>query len=277
MRCLKKSFLLLFGLMLFSQSFAQIDFKKMQQEYMSRKPFLDTMRSYPTVAYDSLKVINQEGIAISFWWMPREKNAGTVLLVHGFSMNKSHMLSRAKIYYELGYNIMVMDLRARGESGGDSTTSGPEIRSDVMAVIDYYSNHLKEYGPLVLVGYSHGGRAVVFAAEKRTENVEAIVLESIPYSLAESFKRTYGFTPPPIPEGNIPAAFQAIGKIPILLMIGDSDTAIIPDEAREIKDRFKNPLSRLVIFPGAGHDLSIEKYRTLYTASIKAFLPGVRK
>src|SRR4030095_5831986 len=208
-------------------------------------------------------------------WMPQEKNKGTVLLVHGFLMNKSHMLSRAKIYYDLGYNVIIMDLRARGQSGGDSTTSGPEIRSDVMAVMDYYSNNLREYGPLILVGYSHGARAIVFAAEKKPENVKAIILESIPYSLTESFKRTYKMTPPPIPEGDILHAFGAISKIPILLMIGDNDTAIIPGKAKKIKDENKNPLSQVVVMEGAGHNLTIEKYRSLYTDSIKAFLFNV--
>ena len=274
---MEKLYLLISGLSLFIQSFAQTDFNKLQQEYISRKLFLDTMHSFPAVPYDSLKVTSEKGITISFWWMPQEKNKGTVLLVHGFLMNKSHMLSRAKIYYDLGYNVIVMDLRARGQSGGDSATSGPDVRSDVIAVMDYYSNNLKEYGPLILVGYSHGARAIVFAAEKKAVNVKAIILESIPYSLAESFKRTYKFTPPPIPEGNIPEAFHAVSRIPILLMIGDTDTAIIPEEAGAIKEAYKNSLSQLVIFKGAGHDLTIEKYRSLYTDSIKAFLFSVMK
>jgi len=274
---MKKSYFLISGLIIFIQSFAQIDFKKLQQEYISRKPFLDTMQAYPAIPYDSLKVLNEEGTIISFWWMPHEKNKGTALLVHGFMMNKSHMLLRAKVYYDLGYNVIVMDLRARGQSGGEATTSGPEIRTDVIAVMDYYSNNLKEYGPLILVGYSHGGRVIVFAAEKKPENVKAIILESIPYSLAESFKRTYKVEPPPIPEGNIREAFRAVSKIPILLMLGDNDTAIIPEEAREIKDAYKNSASQVVVFEGAGHDLTVEKYKSLYTGSIKAFLVIVMK
>ena len=170
-----------------------------------------------------------------------------------------------------------MDLRARGQSGGDSATSGPEIRSDVIAVMDYYSTNLKAYGPLILAGYSHGARAVVFAAEKNTTNVKAIILESIPYSLTESFKRTFKVDPPPIPEGDIPGAFHAISKIPILLMIGDHDTAIISEEAALVKDAYKNSLSQLVIVKGAGHDLSGAKYRELYTESIKAFLFSIIK
>jgi alpha-beta hydrolase superfamily lysophospholipase len=117
----------------------------------------------------------------------------------------------------------------------------------------------------------------VFAAEKEPGNVRAIILESIPYSLAESFKRTYKVEPPPIPEGNISEAFNAVSKIPLLLMVGENDNAIIPAEAQGIKSSYKNPASQLIVFEGAGHDLAIEKYKSRYTESIKTFLIIVMK
>jgi len=269
MNCIK---ILIASIFCAIQLHAQVDFAKLQKEYMSRKPALDSMYAYPDIAFDSLRVTSEEGISISFWWMPLEKKKGTVLLVHGFAMNKSMMLARAKLYYDLGYNVLLMDLRARGQSGGLSATSGPEIRSDVLAVMQYYSTKLNDYGPLVLAGYSHGARAVVFAAEKNPSLVKAVILESIPYSLTESFRRTYKIDPPPIPEGNISGAFQTISQIPILLMTGDNDTAIIPDEAKTIKGFFKNEKSKSVIFENAGHDLSVEKHRELYKRSVKSFL-----
>jgi len=279
-----KTHILFFSFFLFLQSVGQTDFQKLQQEYISRKPFLDTMHAYPAVPFDSIKVLSKEGIPISFWWMPQDKSRGkpgnktkgTILLVHGFMMNKSHMLSRAKIYYDFGYNVILMDLRARGQSGGSTTTSGPEISWDVIAVMDYYENKLKDNGPLVLAGYSHGGRAVVFAAEKKPQNVKAVILESIPYSLTESFKRTYKMNPPPIPEGNISEAFRTIANIPILLMTGENDMAIIPEEAALIKESNKNSASRFIMIKGAGHDLSGEKYRQVYGEAIKSFLVALK-
>jgi pimeloyl-ACP methyl ester carboxylesterase len=251
---------------------AQPDFEKMKAEFVSRKAALDTMVAYPDVPFDSLKAINAEGTTISFWWMPHEKVKGTALLVHGFNMNKSMMLARATIYYKLGLNVIVMDLRARGQSGGKSTTSGPEISSDVIAVMDYYNSNLNDYGSLILIGFSHGGRAVVFAAEKKPDHVKAIILESIPYSLAESFKRMYHFDPPPIPEGDIDKAFISISSLPVLLMTGNNDEAIIPEEANKIKETFRNKNSRLVSFKDAGHDLSVEQFRPEYKKCIEEFV-----
>ncbi len=270
---MRKWHLLLIMLSLATNILAQVDFEKLRLEYEARQPSLDTMTTYPDVSYKSLRVSNTEGTTISFWWMPQKKKRGTVLLVHGFMMNKGNMISRAKIYYELGYNTILMDLRARGESGGDKTTSGPDIRSDVLAVMDYYNRELKKYGPLILAGYSHGGRAVIFAAEQLKYPVKAIILESIPYSLAESFKRTYKIQGlPAMNEGNIDSSLEKISGIPLLLMIGDRDKAIILEEALKVQQTFRNTKSRLVEFKTAGHDLTTSAYKEQYVTSIKSFL-----
>jgi uncharacterized protein len=272
---MRKSHLLLILLSLTTNILAQVDLEKLRLQYEARQSSLDTMTTYPDTPYKSLRVTNTDGTSISFWWVPQKKKRGTVLLVHGFMMNKGNMISRAKIYYELGYNTILMDLRARGESGGDKTTGGPDIRSDVLAVMDYYNQKLKKYGPLILAGYSHGGRAIVFAAEQLKYPVKAIILESIPYSLAESFKRTYKIREiPAMNEGNIDSSFGKIAGIPLLLMIGGRDKAIILEEALKVQQTFRNTKSRLVEFEAAGHDLTISAYKEKYITSIKSFLAG---
>jgi uncharacterized protein len=247
-------------------------------QYESRQSSLDTMTAWPDMPYTSLRATNKEGTVISFWWMPQKKKRGTVLLVHGFMMNKGNMIARAKIYYELGYNTILMDLRARGESGGNKTTSGPEIRLDVLCVMDYYNQKLKKYGPLILAGYSHGGRAVVFAAEQSKYPVKAIILESIPYSLTESFKRTYKIREiPAMNEGNIDKSFETISNIPVLLMIGDRDDAIVLEEARKVEQSFRNTKSRLIVFKTAGHNLTTAAHKEQYIISIKSYLQEIHR
>jgi len=275
---MKKWHLLLIMLPWATNVLAQVDFEKLRLEYESRQSFLDTMTTYPDLPYKSLRVINKEGTTISFWWMPQKKKRGTVLLVHGFMMNKGNMIARAKIYYELGYNTILMDLRARGESGGNKTTSGPEIRLDVLCVMDYYNQNLKKYGPLILAGYSHGGRAVVFAAEQSKYPVKAIILESIPYSLTESFKRTYKIREiPAMNEGNIDKSFETISNIPVLLMIGDRDDAIVLEEARKVEQSFRNTKSRLIVFKTAGHNLTTAAHKEQYIISIKSYLQEIHR
>ena len=64
-------------------------------------------------------------------WLPAGEARASAVMVHGFDMNKSHMLSRAKVLLEAGVNVALVDLRARGESGGELTSPGPPAAGDV--------------------------------------------------------------------------------------------------------------------------------------------------
>lgn len=103
-----------------------------------------------------------------------------------------------------------------------------------------------------------------------------IILENIPYSLTESFKRTYKMNPPPIPKGNISAAFKTIETVSILMMTGVNDNAIIAEEANQIKETNKNSASKFISFKGGGHDLSGEQFRQVYSESITSFLSSLK-
>lgn len=255
-----------------------IDFNKMKDIYEARQSSLDKMIDYPIQDYQSLYTLNIDSLKISFWWIPNKKQTGTIILVHGFMMNKSHMLNRANMYYAMGRSVILIDLRARGESEGEKTTSGPEINEDILAVISYYTKNLNEYGKLIIHGYSHGGRAAVFAAEENYNNIEAIILESIPYSLEESFKRTFKISEvPSMNAGNIDSALDKISKLPILLLFGNDDTAIIKSEANLIASKFKNSNSSLIEFDGAGHDLTMKETEKLYKESISKFINKILK
>ena len=251
-----------------------IDFNKMKEIYEARQPLLDSMINYPSHNYKSLFTINKNNHKISFWWIPNKQKVGTVVLIHGFMMNKSHMLERADLYYNLGKNVILIDLRARGESQGDKTTSGVDIKEDVKAVIKYYNQNLNPYGKLILQGYSHGGRAAIFALSDLLSNVEGLVLESTPYSLEESFKRTFNVKEvPDMNSGSLDEALIKISNLPILLLYGSNDTAIIKDEAHKIASNFKNSKSRVIEFEDARHDLTekkhIEQLKTVITRFIK--------
>lgn len=59
-----------------------------------------------------------------------------VLLLHGRSQNRLSMLGYAKFLLNSAYNVVMMDARAHGESGGLISTYGHVERYDVKAVMD---------------------------------------------------------------------------------------------------------------------------------------------
>jgi len=259
---MKKRVLIIFigSLLTTSSMYAQqsMDLSKMKSSFEKRRPKLDLMSANPNdfnLNYKAFNVATNDSIDIASWFIPNELKKGTVLMVHGFSMNKSHMLKRASFFYKKGYSILLLDLRARGESGGDKANTGYKNALEVAEVYNYYKNNFNHYGDITLYGFSHGGRAVIFGASMIGDS-KKIILESPPYQLGESFKRQYKMPyAPKISEAPINKALTNISNYPVLLLIGDSDTAIIEAEANTLIEHSVNESSKVVLFNNTEHNV----------------------
>jgi len=103
--------------------------------------------------------------------------------------------------------------------------------------------------------FSHGGRAVIFGASL-IDSLKAVILESPPYLLGQSFKRQYKIPyAPKISESPINSALTKISNTPILLLIGESDTAIIESEATTLINYSQNKKSKVVLFGDTFHNV----------------------
>jgi len=253
----------------------EIDFQKMKVMFEQRRPQLDTMMFGPEkykLPYLSLKTFATDNIKIASWFIPNSKNKGTILMVHGFDMNKSGMLSRANHFYKLGYSVLLPDLRARGESGGKKANTGATNANDVESVYNFYKQHLSSFGDITFYGYSHGGRAIIFGMHKLKAK-ESIILESTPYYLMNGFKRQYKINMPmKVYESALQAAMTTISKNRILLLVGDNDTAINEAEGKELIGLSTNKNSYMLLFNETGHSIFYSKQKQKYTEEINTFL-----
>lgn len=269
------SILLLFCFPLNTWSQNEMDFEKIKAMFEQRKPQLDTMLFGPErfeLPYLSFKTLTSDNIEIVSWFIPNPKNRGTIFMVHGFDMNKSGMLSRADHFYKLGYSILLPDLRARGESSGQKAHTGIQNAQDVESVYSFYKKNLSSYGEITFYGYSHGGRAIIFGMSKLNTE-ESIILESIPYYLMKGLKRQYNINiPVKIDESALQKAMKTISQNKILLLIGDTDTAINEEEGKELIGFSSNKNSRIVIFNQTGHSIFLSQQKQQYINVINDFL-----
>ena len=120
-------------------------------------------------------------LIIKAWWIAHPHARGrTAVLMHGYGDAKVGGIAWAPTFHSLGFNVLAIDLRAHGESGGSYCTGAYFERDDVAQVIDQLrAARPNDTATLVLFGVSLGA-AVAAAVAARRDDVDAVVMES-PY------------------------------------------------------------------------------------------------
>jgi pimeloyl-ACP methyl ester carboxylesterase len=141
----------------------------------TRLPILVTP-SEMGINYEEVYFLTEDNIQIKGWYIP-STNGATILGVHGLNGNRTHTMPYMKILVEHGYGMLLIDLRAHGESGGDVFAAAWDSDQDVLAGLDYLKGRsdidMERIGAL---GLSAGAHAVLYAAAK-TEDIKALYLD----------------------------------------------------------------------------------------------------
>jgi fermentation-respiration switch protein FrsA (DUF1100 family) len=121
------------------------------------------------------------------WWIPAQRNADTdgrgsvqwgrdtVLFCPGFSADKASQLFLVKDLVANGYNVLAVDLRAHGRSGGHFTGLGAVEGRDVLGAVRWLrAHHASECGRILGLGESLGAVALIEAAADPGPDGQAI-------------------------------------------------------------------------------------------------------
>ena len=121
-------------------------------------------------------VTAQDEVVLRGWKVrAAEPNGDWVLLLHGRSQNRLSMVGYAQFLLRSGYNVVMMDARAHGESGGKIATYGHVERYDVRAIVDAL-NKTESVDHLFALGESMGA-AVALQSAGMDPRIEAVVAE----------------------------------------------------------------------------------------------------
>lgn len=118
-----------------------------------------------------------DGLKISGAYM-HGRNDVTIILLHGYGRSKEQMLPQASFLNKVGFNILMFDFRASGESEGKYITFGQKEQMDLVGAMEYLKNrtdvNMERIG---LFGFSMGG-AVALMKSGEIPEIRAIVISS---------------------------------------------------------------------------------------------------
>lgn len=146
--------------------------------YPARLPVTESPADFGLADWEPVSLTAADGIEIAGWYFPPDENGAALVMVHGFSANRTKMLAETAILTRHGYGALLIDLRNHGDSGGDVTTWGYDEWLDVQAGVNYLLSR-PEVNPdkIGLMGKSMGSAAMVIAASRLPE-VKAVVAMS---------------------------------------------------------------------------------------------------
>src|SRR5688572_595482 len=80
-----------------------------------------------------------EDVELAAWWIPHPAGSAvhrTCILLHGYGDSRAGSLAWAPLWRDLGFHLLLLDLRGHGDSGGRFSGGGVWERDDLVRVID---------------------------------------------------------------------------------------------------------------------------------------------
>ena len=213
---------------------------------------------------------------------------GTVLLFHGHGSSKSALIKEATEFYSLGYNVLMTDFRAHGNSEGNVCTIGYNESKDVKAAHDYIQQKGEKH--IVLWGISLGAASIAKAIPDFNLKPQKIILEMPFGSLHNAVKgrvKMMGLPQQPISAmltfwGGIEQGFWAFNHnpsdyaksiaCPVLLQWGVLDTRVTSEETTILFNNIPALQKKLVKYEESGHVSLCSNENEKWLTEIQSFL-----
>ena len=225
---------------------------------------------------EPVNLTTADGISLSGWFVP-SRGQRAIIHIHGLNDRvwNSSQTDTAKHFVAAGFDVLVFDLRAHGDSDGDLLGLGWHERQDVRAAVDFLLSRGFKPGTIGVHGGSYGAAVALLAAAVAPE-IGAVVANSsfadMRDVMDEQIETKIGvpswFTKSILRPGLAGAANSVfdldleeipperavpdIAPRPILFIHGRKDTVIPVDHAHRLKDASQNSGDELWIHNG-GH------------------------
>ena len=263
-----------------------------RDQFEELKSTLNThIEEYLSIPWESISVTSFDGITLKGRFYKRNNSNRAVIIFHGYksNINKDGSII-AKHCLDRNFNVLVVNQRGHGESGGRSITFGIKERFDCRSWVSRVTEILGKDAQIILYGISMGASTVMMASSLEMPNVKGIIsdcgfsspeamLRSVLDSKGAPTKKVYpllrlsallfaGFDP------NKTSAVSELKKstIPIRIIHSDGDKFVPLEMGKECYRSSKSNNKELIIIKKAGHALSFFFDKDNYISAVDDML-----
>lgn len=248
-----------------------------------------------TIPYEAVSITSYDGLALCGKYYSAAPEAPWLIMFHGYRSGAERDFSGGLPFgIESGFNILLVDQRAHGKSGGRCLTFGIKERRDCLSWVEYVRSQTNNSVKIALYGMSMGAATVLMAtALDLPENVVGIVADcgyNSPSAIIKKVLRDRRF--PLFPtytllrlggmlfggfdlEAATAASAMEQCDIPVLFIHGEDDRFVPCDMGYQNYSCCRSPEKELLTVPGAGHGMSYMVDKLTYLQAVSTFLRKV--
>jgi pimeloyl-ACP methyl ester carboxylesterase len=230
------------------------------------------------------KITAIDGGSLEVWRIePDSPSRGLVVLAHGWSRNRDRMVSRARVFAQLGFTTVLHSARDHGGSSRRRFMNAVKFAEDIEAVIKWLDQ------PVILYGHSAGSAGAIIAASRNPASIRLLFLEASYAYTKEALLSLYRWVNPffGICFGPMilfwmdmfygkkldtvsPARLAEGINVPVMMIHGEKDRRFPLAFALELKRSFAPGQAELYVAEGAGHSDSSQTPG--YGKAVQSFL-----
>ncbi|MGD9761191.1 MAG: alpha/beta hydrolase [Candidatus Izemoplasmatales bacterium] len=238
---------------------------------------------------DDVYIHSYDGLKLHGFYIPSidKTTDNLAIVIHGYQSCATDMIIIAKLYSDLGFKVLMIDLRGHGLSEGKFTSMGYYEKYDLKKWINHC---LRTYGAnskILLHGVSMGAAMSMLVTEfKEKEHLNFLILDSgftvFSKTLAESIKSKFFLIFIPGISFftfilhkftlNKISPLKAIknSQIPFLIIHGDKDKPVPEKMAKELYEASPVQNKDILIIEGSPHAKAFEVDKEKVTNAIIA-------
>ncbi len=136
---------------------------------------------FQKIPKEEISVKSYDGLKLMGYFIPsfNKDSENMAIVLHGYQSKGTDMIIIAKMYSDLGFKVILPDLRGHGKSEGKFTTMGHYEKYDLKKWVNFALNTYGSTDKILIHGVSMGASMAIMLTEMDVpKNVKFLVLDS---------------------------------------------------------------------------------------------------